>query len=68
MPETVGHVDYFPESDMEPETLTPSSEIPEMAIAAISNPSEPVPIVADEFTAVTDSPDLKSLSIRQLKN
>ena len=33
MPETVEHIDYFPESNTEPETLTPSSEIPEMAIA-----------------------------------
>ena len=66
-PETVGYMDYFPEEPTEPETLIPGSESLEMAIAAISNPLEPLLILADKPAAVTVSPDLKSLSIRQLK-
>ena len=68
-PETVTHINYFPEPT-EPETLNPSSESlesSEVAIAAISNPLELLPILADKPAAVTDSPDLQSLSIRQLK-
>lgn len=52
------------------ETLTTSSESLEsykVAIAAISNPLEPLLILADKPAAVTVAPDLKSLSIRQLK-
>ena len=69
-PETVGHIDYFLEGPTEPETLIPSSESlesSEVAIAAISNPLELLPILADKPAAVTVSPDLQSLSIRQLK-
>ncbi|MFM7190170.1 MAG: hypothetical protein ACKOX2_05045 [Microcystaceae cyanobacterium] len=61
-------IDYFPdvEETPEPVTVNSSSESLESAIAALSNPSEPLPIVADESIVVTDSPDLKSLSIRRL--
>ena len=37
MPETVGYMDYFPESNTAPETLTPSSESLESSEVAIAS-------------------------------
>ncbi|MFM7189608.1 MAG: hypothetical protein ACKN9E_08245 [Microcystaceae cyanobacterium] len=72
-------INYFPDVEESPEkepTVTPAVTLPpsseslessENAIAAIPTPSETVLILADKPAAVTISPDLKSLSIRQLK-